>query len=100
MTHADERAEEGGGGGGERWAVVVFVCSLGIFPAIKCQTSLPPVLLFNTDTESSVERMRQFQISQLKYIFEILITSAKHFVVFFSRTGYAFISGCILSALC
>lgn len=38
MTHADERAEGGGGEeGGERWAVVVvvFVCSLDIFPAIK-----------------------------------------------------------------
>lgn len=48
MTHADERAE---GGGGERWAVVVFVCSLGIFPAIKCWASLPLVLLFNTVTQ-------------------------------------------------
>lgn len=50
MSHADVKAEEGGrggeGGGGEeeeeqeekeRWAVVVFVHSLGIFSAIKCQ---------------------------------------------------------------
>ncbi len=54
MTHADERTERGAGGeggGGERWAVVVFVCCLGIFPAIKCWASLSLVLLFNTVTQ-------------------------------------------------
>lgn len=53
MLMRGQRGQEEGGEGGERWAVVVvvvFVCSLDISSAIKCQASLSAMLLFNTMT--------------------------------------------------
>lgn len=77
MTHADERAQAGGG---EGWAVVVFVCRLVIFPAIKCQASLSLLLLFNTRTQRALLGKRTFL--NLKGICEILTHTECVVVVF------------------